>query len=108
MTKRSLIDGLSFPTRGGEKEFDVVGDTKKDVFAIKIYRGKIQPLKYNIGARIKKNGILLLELHINPSTVHPKPDGEMVTTGIYIRKNMGELLLSLQRIYKVMLSSIIQ
>lgn len=78
MTKRSLIDGLAFPTRGGEKEFDVVGDTKKDVFAIKIYRGKIQPLKYNIGARIKKNGILLLELHINPSTVHPNPDGEKI------------------------------
>lgn len=78
MTKRSLIDGLAFPTRGDEKEFDVVGDTKKDVFAIKIYRGKIQPLKYNIGARIKKNGILLLELHINPSTVHPNPDGEKI------------------------------
>ena len=35
MTKRSLIAELNFPTRGDEKEFDVVGDTKKDIFAIK-------------------------------------------------------------------------
>ena len=78
MTKRSLIAELNFPTRGLEKEFDVVGDTKKDIFAIKIYRGKIQPFKYNIGARIKKNGTMLLELHINPSNVHRNPDGEKI------------------------------
>lgn len=78
MTKRSLIAELNFPTRGDEKEFDVVGDTKKDIFAIKIYRGKIQPFKYNIGARIKKNGTMLLELHINPSNVHRNPDGEKI------------------------------
>ena len=59
MTKRSLIAEMSFPTRGNMKEFDVIGDTKKDIFSINIYRGKIQPLKYNIGARIKKNGIML-------------------------------------------------
>ena len=67
MTKKSLVQEINFPTRGNEKEFDVVGDTKKDIFAIKIYRGKIQPFKYNIGARIKKNGTMLLELHISPS-----------------------------------------
>ena len=66
MTKKSLVQEINFPTRGNEKEFDVVGDTKKDIFAIKIYRGKIQPFKYNIGARIKKNGTMLLELHISP------------------------------------------
>ena len=78
MTKRSLIAELNFPACGDEKEFDVVGDTKKDIFAIKIYRGKIQPFKYNIGARIKKNGTMLLELHINPSNVHRNPDGEKI------------------------------
>lgn len=67
MTKRSLIAELSFPVRGDQIEFDVNGDTKQDVFSINIYRGKIQPLKYNIGARIRKNGIILLELHINPN-----------------------------------------
>lgn len=79
MIKRSLIDEISFPTRGTTKEFDVVGDTKADVFSINIYRAKIQPFKYNAGARIKKNGIMLLELHINPTTVHYNPDGEKIT-----------------------------
>ena len=32
-------------------------------------------MKYEIGARIKKNGILLLELHINPGKPHLNPDG---------------------------------
>lgn len=79
MTKRSLIAEMSFPSCGGTKEFDVVGDTKKDVFSVNIYRGKIQPFKYNIGARIKKNGIMLLELHINPSNVHYNPDGKKIS-----------------------------
>lgn len=79
MIKRSLIDVISFPTRGTTKEFDVAGDTKADVFSINIYRAKIQPFKYNTGARIKKNGIMLLELHINPTTVHYNPDGEKIT-----------------------------
>lgn len=78
MTKKSLVQEINFPTRGNEKEFDVVGDTKKDVFAIKIYRGKIQPFKYNIGARIKKNGTMMLELHISPSNVHYNPNGEKI------------------------------
>lgn len=79
MIKRSLIDEINFPMRGTTKEFDVAGDTKADVFCINIYRGKISSFKYNIGARIKKNGIMLLELHINPSTVHYNPDGKKIT-----------------------------
>lgn len=78
MTKRSLIAEINFPTRGETKEFDVLGDTKKDVFSINIFRAKINPFKYNVGARIKKNGIMLLELHINPTNVHPNPDGEKI------------------------------
>ena len=27
MTKKSLVQEINFPTRGNEKEFDVVGDT---------------------------------------------------------------------------------
>lgn len=78
MTKRSLIAELAFPVRGDEKEFDVIGDTKKDIFSVNIFRGRIQPFKYNIGARIKKNGTMLLELHMNPSNVHYNPDGEKI------------------------------
>ena len=58
MIKRSLITEIEFPTSGKSVEFGVRGDTKKDTFSVNIYRGKIQPLKYNIGARIKKNGII--------------------------------------------------
>lgn len=79
MVKRSLISEINFPTRGTTKEFDVVGDTKADVFSINIFRAKISTFKYNIGARIKKNGIMLLELHINPTTVHSNPDGNKIT-----------------------------
>lgn len=76
MMKRSLIAELDFPTREDKNtEFDVEGETKRDLFTIKIFRGKINRLKYDFGARIKKNGILLLELHINPSNVHYNPDG---------------------------------
>lgn len=32
-----------------------------------------------MGARIEKNGIMLLELHINPSNIHSNPDGEKIT-----------------------------
>lgn len=110
MTKRSLIAELNFPTRGDEKEFDVVGDTKKDIFAIKIYRGKIQPFKYNIGARIKKNGTMLLELHINPSNVHRNPDAKkiVVVIGIYTQKSMVALMLFQQKMSKKMLLSTTQ
>lgn len=78
MLKRSLIEEISFPSRGRTEEFDVVGDSKTDIFAINIYRGRIQPFKYNIGARIKKNGIMLLELHINPTNVHQNPVDEKI------------------------------
>ena len=79
MLKCALISEINFPTRGESIEFSVVGDSKQDVFSVNIFRGKINRLKYNIGARIEKNGIMLLELHINPSNVHPNPDGEKIT-----------------------------
>ena len=78
MVKRSLITSIDFPSRGKTKEFDVIGDTKRDVFTISIYRAKIQPFKYYLGARIKKNGIMLLELHIGQTLVHRNPDGDKI------------------------------
>ena len=78
MTKKSLVKEITFPAYGNKQEFDVEGDGKSDLFSINIYRGKIQPKKYNIGARIKKNSILLLELHINPTNVHVNPDGNKI------------------------------
>ncbi len=79
MLKRTLISEISFPEKGESVEFQVAGDGKQDIFAINIFRGKINRLKYNIGARVVKNGVLLLELHINPSNVHSNPDGKKIT-----------------------------
>lgn len=78
MIKRSLIAEVKFPGCGGKIKFDVIGDTKKDLFSIDIYRGKINPLKYDMGALVKKNGTMLLQLHINPSNVHTNPDGQKI------------------------------
>lgn len=78
MLKTSLSSNVTFPARNNSIEFDVQGDTKQDVFTIKIFRGKIKSNKCNYGARIKKDGILLLELHINPSNPHANPDGEKI------------------------------
>lgn len=79
MVKRTIASEISFPSKGKAEEFNVVGDSKQDVFAVNIFRGKINRFKYNIGARIVKNGIMLLELHINPSNIHTNPDGEKIT-----------------------------
>lgn len=75
MLKYSLINEINFPEKGNSTEFNVKGSSSKDLFAIRIYRGRINNNKYEIGARIKKNGILLLELHINPGKPHQNPDG---------------------------------
>lgn len=78
MLKRSLVKEINFPEKANSVEFDVIGDNKKDVFATRIYRGRINPLKYDLSARVKKDGIMLMELHINPGSAHINPDGEKI------------------------------
>ena len=78
MIKKSLSENIEFPSKGKALEFDLIGDDNKELFTTKIYRGKINSLKYEMGARIKKDGILLLELHVNPGEVHPNPDGSKI------------------------------
>lgn len=78
MLKSSLIDEINFPPKGKSIEFDAKGDTKQDVFTVKIFRSKIKYNKYTFGARIRRDGIILLELHINPSNPHTNPDGTQI------------------------------
>ncbi len=78
MLKTTLCKEIYFPSRNSGTEFDVQGDTKQDIFTIKIFRSKIKHNKYTFGARIKKDGILLLELHINPGNPHSNPDGTII------------------------------
>ena len=78
MLKTTLTTEINFPTMNTATEFDVQGDTTHDLFTIKIFRSKIKHNKYAFGARIKKDSILLLELHINPGNPHSNPDGEKI------------------------------
>lgn len=78
MLKKTLVSEIEFPSKRETVEFEVVGEQKTDVFTIHIYRGKINRLKYNLGARITKNNTMLLELHIGSSNKHMNPNGEIV------------------------------
>lgn len=78
MLKKTLVDSITFPQKGEKTEFDLIGDTKNDIFTARIYRGKVNREKYNISAMIKKNSTLLLELHICQNKVHPNPDGTKI------------------------------
>ena len=79
MLKSLFEDELNFPLPGKKLEFEAVGENKRDLFVVSIFRGKIQSAKVNIGARIKVNGVMLLELHLNPTNVHQNPDGRKIT-----------------------------
>lgn len=79
MLKEALVREITFPSSGQQVEFKVKGQTANNIFAVNIYRGKIQKLKYNIGARIEVNGTMLLELHIGATNTHFNPDGEKIT-----------------------------
>lgn len=78
MLKRTLTDVVSIPDRGKKTSFQVEGTSKRDNFTIQIFRGAINGFKYDIGARITVAGVLLLELHINPSNKHTNPDGSTI------------------------------
>lgn len=78
MLKRSAKDAIVFPQKGCLREFNVIGDTKKDIFIVNIYRGKINVSKCNFGGRLRNTGQMLLELHLNETGVHQNPDGTKV------------------------------
>lgn len=45
MLKYSLASEINFPAIGTSTEFEVIGDRKQNVFAINIFRGKINRFK---------------------------------------------------------------
>ena len=79
MVKSSLIEQLVAPGRRERVEFDVQGESKKDLFSVSIFRGRINAKRVNYNARIKMNGTVLLELHVNPTNRHMNPDGKLIT-----------------------------
>lgn len=105
LAKQTLLDVLNSPDKGADVEFNADSIQTKDSFIIKIFRGKINKEKYNYGARIAKNGIILLELHINAGNIHINPDGQklLVHIGIIIRKKTGLEMRFRQMIYHQMI-----
>ena len=53
--KKTLSESIDFPDKGEQIEFELSGDTKKGIFITKIYRGRINHKKYEIGVRVKKS-----------------------------------------------------
>lgn len=79
MLKYSLLKELNLPTnQDNRKEFDVIGESETHKFTIGLFCGRKNNKKLNIGARIKKNGVSLLELHIQPGRPHMNPNGEKI------------------------------
>lgn len=105
MTKKSLVQEINFPTRGNEKEFDVVGDTKKDIFAIKIYRGKSNRSSITLVPESKRmeqccwSFISARLMFITTLMVRKF----VVAIGIYTQKNMDAIMLFQQKMSKKML-----
>lgn len=78
MLKETLKETVCFPLPSKAEIFQVQGESGKDVFDIKIYRGSINTRKCNLGALISFKKIPLLELHINPGNKHTNPDGTII------------------------------
>lgn len=78
MIKRAYVDHVDFPDKRGKIEFEAVGESSKDIFAIHIFRGNINLRKYSYGIRVKRNGVFLLGLDIGDTLKHFNPDGEEI------------------------------
>lgn len=78
MLKNSMSKAITFPAGGKKKEFEVIGEKKRDVFVISVFRGTINVHKCNIGGRTK-SGVMLMELHIGDTLKHKNPDNEVLT-----------------------------
>ena len=76
MLKKALVDTINLPNGSQRKiEFEVEGTDKHERFIIAVFTGNKNPKKHNFGARISRNGTLLLELHLAPNAPHYNPDG---------------------------------
>lgn len=79
MLKRTLIETVLFPKSGAVTDFKIAGDTNRDVFVVHIRHSEIRKNKYEFHARVLKDSVLLLQLHIGDTLVHQNPDGEKIT-----------------------------
>lgn len=78
MLKCSTVEAIAFPSLGKKREFEVLGDTRRDIFIVYIFRGTVEVRKCNISGRTK-DGTQLMELHLSPTTIHLNPDGTKIS-----------------------------
>jgi hypothetical protein len=79
MLKKTIEKEISFPSGKGRIEFDVLGDRREDVFVINISRKRINANGASYQGRVRHSGIILMRLDVNPTSVHPNPDGQKIT-----------------------------
>ena len=78
MLKKTIEKEIYLPSKGTNIRFDVQGRSKKDIFSISLYRGKINPNKGNFTALIKRNNTVLLSLDTASAAKHMNPDGQVI------------------------------
>jgi hypothetical protein len=85
MLKKTVEKEIAFPSGKGRVEFDVTGNRRDDLFAINISRKGINAGGASYQGRLRTSGTILMRLDVNPTAVHPNPDGEKITgTHIHI------------------------
>jgi hypothetical protein len=78
MLKKTIEKEISFPSSKGRVEFDVLGDRREDIFAVNISRKGINAAGTSYQGRVRTSGTILMRLDVNPTAVHPNPDGEKI------------------------------
>ena len=78
MLKKTVEKEISFPSGKGRIMFDVLGDRREDIFAIDISRKGINATGATYQGRVRTSGALLMRLDVNPTAMHPNPDGEKI------------------------------
>ena len=78
MLKKTVEEEISFPSGKGRVEFNVTGDRREDMFVINISRKGINATGATYQGRVRTSGVLLMRLDVNPTAVHPNPDGEKI------------------------------
>lgn len=76
--KESLSEEFSFPNQNVKSNFEVISTDGEHLFKIDIYQCLSNTAKINHTAIIKKDGVVLLELHIGETQRHKNPDGKYI------------------------------